>query len=136
MSSGEVGSMQYDVIATHHKEQGYWTARVPAVPGAHTHAPNRRDLERDIRNVIVLMAGLPEAAREQIEIRLTISTGDADLDDQLAAVRAKRAKVEELSSTVATETAGMSKLLRTKGYSFREIGAMLGISPQRVQQVT
>lgn len=124
--------MNYDVIVT--REGEMWVALVPALPGAHTHARTLQALERAVREVIVLMAKLPDDAVDAISIRWDVRTGNSEVDRRTTTVRAERVRAEELSSKVAAETAGVARELAGQGLSFRDIGRLLGISAQRVSQ--
>ncbi|MDQ2874318.1 MAG: hypothetical protein M3Y33_05715 [Actinomycetota bacterium] len=50
----------YRVVVT--REDGHWLADVPELDGAHTYARSFPALDRAVREVVVLAAGLPDEA--------------------------------------------------------------------------
>jgi DNA-directed RNA polymerase specialized sigma24 family protein len=63
-------------------------------------------------------------------------TGDPDLDVTALEVRRLRREADELAAAATARTAQAVARLATHGLSVRDIAALLGISPQRVSQLT
>lgn len=56
------------------REGSAWTADVVDLPGAHTYAPTLDELHTFVREVIVLMADLPDAAEPEFAFRFVSAT--------------------------------------------------------------
>jgi DNA-directed RNA polymerase specialized sigma subunit len=63
-------------------------------------------------------------------------TGDPELDTTALEVRRLRREAGELAATAAARTAQVAAQLVTRGLSVRDVASLLGISPQRVSQLT
>ena len=62
-------------------------------------------------------------------------TGDPDLDATAPEVRRLRRQADELVA-VTSRTGEVAAQLVARGLSVRDVAALLGISPQRVSQIT
>lgn len=118
------------------REGDDWLADVPSLPGAHTFARNLETLGRYIREVIVLAADLPDEAAESLDLDLVIHTGDAELDEQLDALRRDRQRLSAERRHVEEATAGLAGELSRAGFSVRDVAALTGVSRARAQQLT
>ena len=63
-------------------------------------------------------------------------TGDPELDTTTVEVRRVRRQANELAATAAAQTEQAAIRLVARGLSVRDAAALLGISPQRVSQLT
>lgn len=124
----------YRVVVT--REDGAWLADVPELDGAHTFARSLAGLDRGAREVIVLAADLPDDAMAGLQLHYEFRTGDPDVDATAADVRALRAQAEDLATTATRRTAEAARQLVARGLSVRDTAIVLGISPQRVSQLT
>jgi len=124
----------YRVVVT--REDSAWLADVPDLEGAHTFARSLAGLDRSVREVIVLAADLPDDAMGGLRLDYRFQTGDAAVDDVAGEVRALRAKADELATTASRRTAEAARQLVEHGLSVRDTALALGISPQRVSQLT
>lgn len=124
----------YRVVVT--REDSYWLADVPELQGAHTYARNLPTLDQAVREVIVLAADLPDEAMLELVIDYDYHTGDPDLDAAAGEVRRLRRQAGELVTTAAARTEQAAVRLVASGLSVRDTAALLGISPQRVSQLT
>ncbi len=123
----------YRVVVT--REGGHWLADVPSLEGAHTFARSLPTLDQAVREVVVLAAGLPDEAMAVLVLDYEYHTGDASLDVSAQEVRRLRREADELAATAATRTGRAAELV-ARGLSVRDVAALLGISPQRVSQLT
>jgi len=60
------------------REGNNWLAEVEELPGAHTWARNLKDLERNVREAIVLAADLPEDQIDSFLLQLVWGTPRAE----------------------------------------------------------
>jgi predicted RNA binding protein YcfA (HicA-like mRNA interferase family) len=130
----EVSEGGYGVVVT--REDGHWLADVPELAGAHTYARSLPALDQAVREVIVLAAGLPDEAMPGLVLDYRYDTGDPDLDATALEVRRLRRQADELAAAVTARTAQVAAQLVARGLSVRDVAALLGISPQRVSQLT
>lgn len=126
--------MTYQVVVT--REDEHWLADVPELQGAHTYARSLPALDHAVREVVVLAAGLPDEAMPGLSLDYDYRTGDPDLDVTALEVRRLRREADELAAAATARTAQAVARLATHGLSVRDIAALLGISPQRVSQLT
>lgn len=124
----------YLVVVT--REDGHWLADIPGLQGAHTYARSLPALDRAVREVIVLAADLPDAAMPELVIDYDYHTGDPELDTTAMEVRRLRRQADELAATATARTEHAAAQLVARGLSVRDAAALLGISPQRVSQLT
>jgi DNA-binding NarL/FixJ family response regulator len=124
----------YRVVVT--REDGQWLADVPGLAGAHSFARSLPALDQSVREVIVLADELPETAMPELVIEYDYHTGDAELDSATLEVRRLRREADELAATATSRTAEAAAQLVARGLSVRDVAALLGISPQRVSQLT
>lgn len=124
----------YRVIVT--REDNVWLANVPELAGAHTYARSLPALDRAVREVVVMATDLPDKDMPTLRLTYIYGTGDAELDAVTAEVRALRARAEEFSSAATARTNDAAALLVRRGLSVRDAAALLGVSPQRISQIT
>jgi DNA-binding NarL/FixJ family response regulator len=130
----EVSEGGYAVVVT--REDGHWLADVSALAGAHTYARSLPALDHAVREVIVLAADLPDEAMPGLVLDYRYDTGDPDLDATALEVRRLRRQADELAAAVTARTGEVAAQLVARGLSVRDVAALLGISPQRVSQLT
>jgi hypothetical protein len=126
-----VAVSSYRVVVT--REDGAWLADVPDLQGAHTFARNLPALDRYVREVIALAADLEDAA--DVTLEWEIHTGDDSVDKELGQLRAERDRLDARRKDVEAQTASYARALAARGFSVRDTGALLGVSPQRAQQL-
>lgn len=118
------------------REDGHWLADVPELEGAHTYARSLPALDQAVREVIVLAADLPDEAMPGLVLDYRYDTGDPELDATALEVRRLRRQADELAAAVAVRTGEVAAQLVARDLSVRDVAALLGISPQRVSQLT
>jgi DNA-binding NarL/FixJ family response regulator len=124
----------YRVVVT--REDRQWLADVPELAGAHTYARSLPSLDQAVREVVVLAVGLPDEAMPELVLDYDYHTGDPDLDATALQVRRLRREADDLAATAAARTSQAAAQLVACGLSVRDVAALLGISPQRVSQLT
>jgi DNA-binding NarL/FixJ family response regulator len=118
------------------REDGQWLADVPELQGTHTYARSLPSLDQAVREAVVLAAGLPDEAMPDLVLDYDYHTGDPDLDATALEVRRLRRQADELAAAAASRTGQAAAQLVARGLSVRDVAALLGISPQRVSQLT
>lgn len=124
----------YRVVVTRENES--WLADVPVLQGAHTYARSLPALDQAVREVVVLAVGLPDDAMPDLVLEYDYHTGDPELDTTALEVRRLRRQADELAAAATERTSQAAIQLAARGLSVRDIAALLGISPQRVSQLT
>lgn len=125
-------------VSTYHvsvtREGRNWLATVDDLQGAHTYARTLTALDRNVREVITLMADLPDAAVSdaaafQVTYRYTLGS---DVLNELEHSRAEAARWQERASKVSRQLVGD---LVADGVSRRDAAQIMGLSFQRVAQI-
>ena len=124
----------FRVVVT--REDDQWLAEVPELQGAHTYAHSLPSLDQAVREVVVLAADLPDEAMPELVLDYDYHTGDPELDATALEVRRLRRQADDLAATAAARTSRAAAQLVARGLSVRDVAALLGISPQRVSQLT
>jgi hypothetical protein len=118
------------------REGDQWLADVPELDGASTYAANLTALDRYVREVIVLAADLPDSVMPDLELDWAYDVRD-ELVEQANELRAERAALAAREHELEQATRALAtKLTRARGFSVRDTGPLLGISHQRVSQIT
>lgn len=105
----------------------WWAIAVPEIKGVHTQV-RRLDQAADMaRDAIALMLDADPAT-----IQVTVEPEvPASVVDALAARRAAR----EAERAAEASTAAAARQLLEDGYTIRDVGRLLGLSPQRISQI-
>lgn len=122
--------MSYEVHVT--REGDNWLADVPSVPGAHTFARSLEGLARSVREVVVLMADLPDDAAVELDFHFEVADESVIEAERL---RRMRADIHRAESELVAATSRLAGDL-SKSYSVRDTAAMLGVTAGRVSQMT
>ena len=112
-------------------EPGSWIAHVPAVPGCHTHGRSLVEARRRVREALSLWVDDAESAELVDDVRLP--------RDVLSAVRQSnraRARLTNLRAEASSATFDAVTRLDSLGLGVRDAAYLLGLSFQRVQQVS
>lgn len=107
---------------------GWWAIRVPQLKGVHTQARRLDQVDETVRQAIALFL---DVAPDTFDVEVKPEVPD-EVDQARKARNALR-RAEE-SAEHATKTA--AETLIKQGYTVRDAGNLLGISPQRVSQIT
>ena len=117
------------------REDGLLMA-LAGLEGARTYARSLPVLDQAVREVIVLAADLPDEAMPGLAVDYDYHTGDPELDVTALEVRRLRREADELAAASAARTGQAADRLVASGLSAGDVAALLGISPQRVSQLT
>ncbi len=119
---------RYDV--TVRRDGRFWYIDIPALDGA-TQARTLTEVDEMAKDYITLATGTPA---DRIEVAVTIELS-ADVRAHLAAASALREEEAHARSRAAEESRAAARALKSQGLTVREVGAALGISHQRAQQL-
>jgi hypothetical protein len=119
---------RYDV--TVRRDGRFWYVDIPVLDGA-TQARNLSEIDEMAKDYIAEVTG---ARADQLEIVVTIEL-PADVQAHLAAASALRDEEAHARSRAAEESRAAARALKSQGLTVREVGAALGISHQRAQQL-
>ena len=112
-------------------ESGAWIARVPSVPGCHTHGRTLEQARRRIREALALWVDDADTAELDVHVRLPRGVREA-----LRRSLADRERAESARAAAGLSTAqAVHTLLEELHLSVRDAGELLGLSHQRVQQL-
>jgi len=118
------------------RERGSWLAHVRDLQGVQTWARNLPSLDLAVREAIALAEDLPQDAEPTLALVYEYQTGDADIDDAAAQLRAERKRVQQAERDLAARTAALARRLVTQyRMSVRDTAALLDVSMQRISQI-
>jgi predicted RNase H-like HicB family nuclease len=115
-------------IASCQRSASWWSISVPEIKGLHSQARRLDQVEDMARDGIALMLDVP-AESFAVEVRPELPPAAA------RAVEARRAAKDAAKEAEEGTTQAVRELLGD-GFTVRDIGAMLGLSPQRISQIT
>ena len=125
---------RYTVRYERDEESGWWVARLKEAPAAITQGRTITEARRRIREALALVLDDDKAATKATlvdDVRLP-----ADARKALGRARAARQRLQnESKKAQATTAVAVRKLIETLGLSVRDVGELVGISYQRVQQL-
>jgi len=105
----------------------WWAVSISELKGVHTQARRLDQVPDMARDAIALMLDV-----NPVEVEVTVEPEmPARVEDALAARRAAR-EAEEVAERATAEAA---KQLLDEGYTIRDAGRLLGLSPQRISQI-
>lgn len=110
-------------------EDGWWVATAIDLLGCHTQGRSIAQARERLREAMAL-CDVPASAVLHEEILL-----GGKLDDELQELRATREKADRLAQQSAERTRRVAARLAKAGLSRRDVGELLGLSFQRVQQL-
>lgn len=117
------------VTAKAQRSDGWWAVEVPEVPGVFTQARRLDQIPDMVADAVELVAGV---AKADIVVDVEPIT---DMDDVVAEAREARQAADEAGTRAsATMRFALSNLIQA-GYTVRDAGQLLGVSPQRVSQL-
>jgi hypothetical protein len=119
-------------IAEARRVGGWWAVDVVDVPGAHTQARRLDQVEAMARDVVSILTG---QAPKSIQIEI-VPVLDPTIEPVVMSAKGIRQASADLERRANTETIAASRKLRAGGLSLRDAGRLLGISHQRVAQLS
>ncbi|WP_225997034.1 type II toxin-antitoxin system HicB family antitoxin [Myceligenerans pegani] len=118
--------------ATVTREDGWWMVHVPEIDGL-TQARRLADVEQMARELIAVTRDVPV---EDVAVNVSIdAVAGIKVRDVLEDVAAERAEAKRLDADASAKTAALARKLVGKGIAQRDVGKILGVSHQRVNQL-
>lgn len=123
---------KYD--GTVRRDGRWWMVRIPAVDGL-TQARRLSEATRMAREYIAASQDVP---LESVEVDLTFAPIGhvSDIDTRVTKITHDRERAAELEQEAIAMTATLVRDLKAADVPMRDIGAIVGISHQRVHQLT
>ena len=114
------------------RDNRWWMIRVPEIDGL-TQARRLADVEQMARELIAVTL---DVRLSEVSVDVTFGAIDGiDVRSRIAAISSEKAEAARLEADVAAKTSALVKELVAHGVPLRDIGAMLGVSFQRVHQL-
>ena len=114
--------------ATCTRSGSWWAISVPELRGVHSQARRLDQVEAMAREAIALMLDVRPDSFE-VEVR-------PEVPRVVARARQARAAQRQAEQSAEAATLSAARELLGQGYTVRDAGALLGISPQRISQLT
>jgi predicted RNase H-like HicB family nuclease len=114
-------------------ESGWWLARVPSVPGCHTQGRTVDEARRRIREALGLF--VDDAGKTRLVDAVRIPASAKQAVRRYWSIR-KRAAAEEKKASAAVRQAVRALHSSPLKLSMRDAATVLGVSYQRVQQLS
>lgn len=106
---------------------GWWAISVPEIKGVFSQARRLDQVEGMAREAIALMLDVdPQSFDVDVQ---------PDLPQEVTRARKARSALRKAEESAEEATVAAARALLAKGYTVRDAGALLGISPQRVSQL-
>jgi len=120
--------------ATVHRDGRWWMVRIPALDGL-TQARRLSEATEMAREYI---AASQEVPLETVSVDLSFSPIEsvADIDTRITKITLDRKRAAKLEQEAIAETTKLVQELAAAEVPMRDIGAIVGISHQRVHQLT
>jgi len=119
--------MQVTAVAT--RTGNWWAVEVPEIHGLYTQVKRLGQVADTVREAAALLTDEPI---EAVIVRAVLPDNLQTIVDQ---VRREAAEAETAQRRAAEDTRALVARLRSQGYSVRDVGTVLGVSPQRVSQL-
>ena len=117
-------------------ESGTWVATIPRLPGCITQGRSIAQARRRIREALAAYTGDARAAKQAVLVEnIDLGALGRESADLIATVQRERAELEERKEAVTRATKHAAHRLAKAGLSVRDVGTLLGLSHQRVQQL-
>ncbi|MBU8858470.1 MULTISPECIES: type II toxin-antitoxin system HicB family antitoxin [unclassified Micromonospora] len=105
----------------------WWAITVPEIKGVFSQARRLNQVEAMAREAIALLLDVDPQSFD-VDVR-------PDLPQEVTRARKARSALRKAEETAEEATVTAARALLEKGYTVRDTGALLGLSPQRVSQL-
>jgi hypothetical protein len=120
---------EFVAIARHQKS--WWVASVPEIEGVHARARRLEELPARVIDAIRVATDLPKSSIG-VDIEWKLSRQDSAL---VSAALASMERAEEAAQKSRESAAKAATALAREGFSVRDIGHLLGLTPQRITRI-
>jgi predicted RNase H-like HicB family nuclease len=110
----------------------WWAITVPALDGVFSQTKRLDQIEDAAREAISLMLEIEESNVGTLDVIVTPPPGVAEL---LETLEASGVAADEATRTAVDTRRETVEMLRADGFPLRDIGALIGLSHQRVSQI-
>jgi predicted RNase H-like HicB family nuclease len=117
--------------ATAVREGDWWAVEVPELPGVFTQARRLDQVEASVRDAVSLWLQEPEDSFV-IEVRPVLG----EVADLVREAIERRRSADEADRAASVAMRHAAETLMGRGLTLRDVGTLLGVSYQRVQQIT
>ena len=121
-------SYRVDVV----RSGNWWTIEIPDLPGAFSQARRLDQVEDMAREVIALMTDVDERDIDSLEVHVE---PPAEVGELLAALEDSVVAAKDAKAAEADIRRAVAERLRAAGLPTRDVGALIGVSHQRVSQI-
>lgn len=108
-------------------EEG-WLGHVPALPGTWATGTSLSETRRKLSRMVQRRSGAPAELQEEIRV-------DPEIQREVDALIDARGELQEARERLRERMCATARMLRRRGLSTRDAGAVLGVSQQRVAQL-
>jgi DNA-directed RNA polymerase specialized sigma24 family protein len=115
-----------------HKEGRWWIVQNDQVPGAISQV-TRLDQAAEAQREAIAFVGEVKADSVEVLVRVSISP---EIDKEVEEASALRAEAQQQEQRATEMRRAVALRLEAAGYTIRDIGVVLGVSYQRVHQLT
>lgn len=111
------------------RSDGWWAIEVPEIPGLFTQARRLDQAEGMVRDAAKML----DYDIDEVDIQPKLSDEDERMLKELLSARNEANKAQEKASRLTRQTINV---FRKKGITVRDIAGMIGVTPQRVSNLS
>ncbi|GAB19367.1 hypothetical protein GOEFS_082_00010 [Gordonia effusa NBRC 100432] len=107
----------------------WWAIQVPELPGLFTQARRLDQIATEVTDAASMLG----VVVDEVDVQPVIHEDD---QSALKEVRGQIAQLDRLQREVASRSRHVANSLRHQGFSLRDVGSLMGVSAQRISQLT
>lgn len=111
------------------RSDGWWAIEVPEIPGLFTQARRLDQAEEMVRDAAKML----DYDIDEVDVQPKLSDEDERMLKELLSARNEANKAQEKASYLTRQTINV---FRKKGITVRDIAGMIGVTPQRVSNLS
>jgi predicted RNase H-like HicB family nuclease len=117
-------------------ESGTWVATIPKLPGCVTQGRSIAQARKRVREALAAYTGDARSAKAaELVDDIDVNALGSEHAELVGQVQRERAELEAKKQAALRSTARAARKLAKAGLSVRDVGELLGLSHQRVQQL-
>jgi len=121
-----------ELVAECERYEGWWIVNVPEVRGLHTQVRRLDQVPKMIKDAASLLLERPT---EEFVVQV-VPKLPAEDQDKIEAAKAARTRLSEAEAVMAKASRVAVNDLRAKGFTVRDVAALIGVTPARISQLT